>query len=50
MYNLDYIKIDDDIELTIDFDQFLEVIFLRIGGETIKISSNLKKRPFEKKT
>ena len=43
VYNLDYIKAEDTIEMTIDFDQFLEVLFLRIRGETIKFSSNLKR-------
>ena len=43
VYLLDYIK-DNDITFKIDDDTFLEMLFLRIRGETIKFSSYLNKK------
>ena len=50
MYNFDNLEnIDDsDIHLTIDFDLFLEMILLRIRGETIKYASFKKKKTLQK--
>ena len=46
VYNLDFIKTNDSIQMSIDSDQFLEILFLRIIGETIKYSSYFKKSLF----
>ena len=43
MYNLDFIKMNDSIQMLIDSDQFLEVLFLRIRGETINTHLILKR-------
>ena len=48
MYNLNFIKMNDNIQMSIDSDQFLEVLFLRIRGETIEYSSHFKKSLFTK--
>ena len=43
IYNHDYIiKTDDELTFTIDDDTFLECLYLRIRGESIKFSSKLK--------
>ena len=45
VYNLDFIKTgDNDLFLTIDYDCFLELLFLRIRGETIKFASHEKQK------
>ena len=44
VYNLNYItSTSDKIEMTIEDDAFLDVLFLRIRGETIKFSTTRKK-------
>ena len=44
VYNLNYItSTSDKIEMTIEDDAFLEALFLRIRGETIKFSTTRKK-------
>ena len=43
VYNLDYIK-DNNVTFSIDDDTFLETLFLRIRGETVKFSKFLKKK------
>ena len=48
VYTFDFIKDNDNIQLTIDHDTFLEMILLRIRGETIKFSSFEKKMRNEK--
>ena len=42
VYDLDFLKANDNIKMSIDSDQFLEVLFLRIRGETIKFATNKK--------
>ena len=44
MYNLNFIN----IQKSVDSDQFLKVLFLRIRGETIKYSSHFKKHLYTK--
>ena len=46
IYNLDNIHNirDTDIQLQIEDDIFLEMLFLRLRGESIKFSSNFKKK------
>ena len=46
VYNLEKIHNipDGSLHLTIDYDQFLEMILLRIRGETIKYASHQKKK------
>ena len=48
VYSLDFIKNNYNIQLTIDHDTFLEMILLRVRGETIKFSSFVKKMRNEK--
>ena len=43
MYNLDYIR-DTNVTFSVDDDIFLETLFLRIRGETVKFSKFLKKK------
>ena len=44
VYNLNHIiNTSDKIEMTIEDDAFLEILFLRIRGETIKFSTTRKK-------
>ena len=44
IYNLDYLMNNQDtIELIIEKDMFLEMLFMRIRGETIKFATTLKK-------
>ena len=44
VYNIEYIgKCPEDIKFTIDDDLFLEILYLKIRGETIKFASILKK-------
>ena len=44
VYNLDFIKTNyKSLNFVIDHDLFLEVLFLRIRGETIKFATTLKK-------
>ena len=45
MYDLDYLKNNStNIEMIIDQDLFLEMLLLRIRGETIKFGSMKKKK------
>ena len=44
IYSCEYINTNDDIQLTIECDLFLEVLVMRIRGETIKFGSYLKKQ------
>ena len=45
IYNHDHIiKTDEELTFTIDDDAFLECVYLRIRGESIKFSSKLKKQ------
>ena len=45
VYNLKFLKnIDGNVQFKIDSDLFLELLFLRIRGETIKFASMLKKK------
>ena len=48
VYDLDFLKANDNIKMSIDSDQFLEVLFLRIQGETIKFATNKKKQTYLK--
>ena len=43
VYNLDYIR-DNNVTFSVDDDIFLETLFLRIRGETVKFSKFLKKK------
>ena len=44
VYNLKYIKENyDNIHFSIDDDTFLEMLFMRIRGETIRFATHLKK-------
>ena len=43
MDNLDIIP-DDDMQLNIDFDTFLEMVLMRTWGETIKFSTKKKEK------
>ena len=48
IYNHDHIiKTDEELTFTIDDDTFLEFVYLRIRGESIKFSSKLKKKQNE---
>ena len=49
VHNTKYVEENDNIEMSIDGDLFLEVLFLRIRGETVKFASNLKKKCLEGK-
>ena len=49
VYDLDFLKANDNIKMSIDSDQFLEVLFLRIQGETIKFATNKKSNVILKK-
>ena len=45
VYSLDFIKNSTkDLTLSIDYDLFLELLFLRIRGETIKFASHEKQK------
>ena len=44
VYNPDFIKLSDNLQYTISDDLFLETLLLRVRGETIKFSSNRKKK------
>ena len=44
VYNLNYIKNNHNLTFTVDDDTFLEMLLLRIRGESIKFSSRLKKQ------
>ena len=46
VYNIEYIKNCSNIHFTIEPETFLETLFMRIRGETIKYSS-LKKKDYE---
>ena len=49
IYDLDFLKANDSIKMSIDSDQFLEILFLRILGETIKFTTNTKSNLILKK-
>ena len=42
VYDLHFLKANDNIKISIDSDQFLEVLFLRIRGEKIEFATNKK--------
>ena len=44
VYSIDHIKTGKDLNLIIDYDLFVEVLFLRIRGETIKFASHEKQK------
>ena len=47
MYNVKFLENGNNygnIKFTVDAETFLELLFLAIGGETIKFSSYLKKQ------
>ena len=52
VYNHNYLENPDNtnISLRIDYDTFLELLYLRIRGETIKFSSKLKRLSSDKET
>ena len=53
IYNIDFVtnhENDNDILFTIDDNQFLEILVVKITGETIKYSSIKKKNYIKKET
>ena len=50
VYNFDFLENNDNIQMTIDNDLFLEVLLLKIRGETVKFASKLKRQTSQTET